>query len=260
LPLFFSFSQEGPGNSSRYNVYNRSILIPHQIDSLITNSNKSQTFIPILLLAFLLISCAYRPYEYKPRPGEGYEDFVTASWYGSDFHGNPTSSGERFDMYDMTCAHRTFDFGTKLRVTNPDNNKSVVVTVNDRGPFIRGRDLDLSYGAAREIGLTEKGVGTVKIAYLGRDMRYVKRVPFQPISASQGLTVQVGSFIELTNAFRLKQGLDLAYQDVYVTSVLLNGQQFYRVRVGKFSSYDTAFALAEKLADEGYDTLIVSEN
>jgi rare lipoprotein A len=69
-------------------------------------------------------------------------------------------------MYAMTCAHKTLKFGTKLRVTNPDNNKSVIVTVNDRGPFIRGRDLDLSYGAAKEIGLMEKGVGRVKIEYV----------------------------------------------------------------------------------------------
>ena len=218
-------------------------------------------FIPILLLlAFLLASCAYRPYEYKPRPGEEYEDFVTASWYGSDFHGRPTASGERFDMYDMTAAHKTLKFGTRLKVTNPDTDRSVVVTVNDRGPFIRGRDIDLSYGAAREIGLLEKGVGTVQVEFLERDMRYVRRVLFEPVTASEGLTVQVGSFIELTNAYRLKQGLDLAYQDVYIMSVRLNEQQFYRVRVGKFTSYNSAFALAEKLADEGYDTLIVSEN
>ena len=66
-------------------------------------------------------------------------------------------------MYAMTCAHRTLRFGTKLRVTNPDNNKSVIVTVNDRGPFIRGRDLDLSYGAAKKIGIVKKGVGRVKM-------------------------------------------------------------------------------------------------
>lgn len=66
-------------------------------------------------------------------------------------------------MYAMTCAHRTLPFGTRIRVTNPDNDKSVIVTVNDRGPFIRGRDLDLSYGAAKKIGMIRKGVGKVKM-------------------------------------------------------------------------------------------------
>ena len=86
-----------------------------------------------------------------------------ASWYGHKFNGRLTASGERFDMYAMTCAHKTLKFGSKLRVTNPDNNKSVIVTVNDRGPFIRGRDLDLSYGAAKKIGIVKKGVARVKM-------------------------------------------------------------------------------------------------
>ena len=69
-------------------------------------------------------------------------------------------------MYAMTCAHKTLKFGTKLRVTNPDNNKSVIVTVNDRGPFIRGRDLDLSYGAAKKIGIVKIGVARVKMEHI----------------------------------------------------------------------------------------------
>ena len=129
----------------------------------------------IIFGVLLLSSCAATPrvdHNYVPAPGG---DYVNASWYGPKFHGRPTASGERYDMYGMTCAHKTLKFGTKLRVTNPDNNKSVIVTVNDRGPFVRGRDLDLSYGAAREIGLTGKGVGRVKIEHVGRNMRYVKR-------------------------------------------------------------------------------------
>jgi rare lipoprotein A len=148
-------------------------------------------------------------------------------------------------------------FGTKLRVTNPNSNKSVIVTVNDRGPFIRGRDLDLSYGAAKEIGLVEKGVGRVKIEYLERDMRYVKRIPFVPHRASGSLTIQVGSFIERANAVRLKQGLQYTYNDVYITRIFFKGKRYYRVKVGKFSNYNSAYSIAEKLADEGYNTLIM---
>ena len=114
-----------------------------------------------ILCIFVLSSCASTPhvdYISKQR-----SDYVVASWYGQKFNGRQTASGERFDMYAMTCAHKTLQFGTKLHVTNPDNNKSVIVTVNDRGPFIRGRDLDLSYGAAKKIGIVKKGVGRVKI-------------------------------------------------------------------------------------------------
>lgn len=162
-------------------------------------------------------------------------------------------------MNGLTAAHKTLKFGTKLRVTNPDTNKSVVVTVNDRGPFIRGRALDLSYGAAKEIGLVKKGVGRVKIENVGRDMRYVKRVPFVPAAGSSGsFTIQVGSFIERTNAFRLKQGLEYKYNDVYLTSIIFKGKKYYRVKVGKFNNYDNAYSVAEQLADEGYSTLIMN--
>lgn len=224
-----------------------------------TNSNRSHKFI-LILLAFLIASCASRPREYKPRPGEEYEDFVTASWYGSDFHGRPTSSGERYDMYGFTAAHREMDFGTKLRVTNPDNGKSVVVTVNDRGPFIPGRDLDLSYGAAREIDHVSKGVGFVRITYLGRDMRYVKRVEFSSMLGEGAVTIQVGSFVEKSNADKLKRGLDLRYSDVYITTFSKDNQKFYRVRIGMYGSKDSAYEMASRLANEGYETVIVSYN
>ena len=184
--------------------------------------------------------------------------YVTASWYGAKFNGRPTASGERFDMYAMTCAHKKLPFGTKLRVTNPDNNRSVVVIVNDRGPFIPGRDLDLSYGAAKRIGHDKKGVGMVRMEHLGRDMRYVKRVPFSSTSSPGLLTVQMGSFTKKSNAYRLKKGLELKYSNVFVSSVYLKGQKYYRVRIGKFKDRDRAYSLADKLAHEGYTILITS--
>jgi len=91
---------------------------------------------------------------------------MTASFYGEEFHGRQTSSGEIFDMYEYTAAHKTLPFGTRLKVTNLANGRSVIVVVNDRGPFIPGRDLDLSYGAARKIGLVGMGVGKVKVRIL----------------------------------------------------------------------------------------------
>lgn len=91
---------------------------------------------------------------------------MTASFYGEEFHGKRTSNGEIFDMYGNTAAHKTLPFGTILKVTYPSNGKSVVVEVNDRGPFIPGRELDLSYGAARKIGLTADGTGKVEVIVL----------------------------------------------------------------------------------------------
>jgi len=118
----------------------------------------------ILLCIILLSSCASTNHvDYAPKQRGNY---VVASWYGKQFNGKLTASGKRFNMYAMTCAHKTLKFGSKLRVTNPDNNKSVIVTVNDRGPFIRGRDLDLSYGAAKKIGIVKKGVARVKMEHI----------------------------------------------------------------------------------------------
>ncbi len=87
----------------------------------------------------------------------------TASWYGRQFHGRKTASGETFDMNGLTAAHRTLPMNCYIKVTNKDNGKSVIVKVNDRGPFHGNRVLDLSYGAAKAIGITQKGVGNVTI-------------------------------------------------------------------------------------------------
>jgi len=86
-----------------------------------------------------------------------------ASWYGAAFHRRPTASGERFDLHRMTCAHRTLPLGTTVRVTNLVNGRSVLVTITDRGPFRRHRDIDVSYGAARVLGMVQRGVARVLI-------------------------------------------------------------------------------------------------
>ncbi|QSQ08942.1 Endolytic peptidoglycan transglycosylase RlpA [Koleobacter methoxysyntrophicus] len=91
---------------------------------------------------------------------------AVASWYGPGFHGKRTASGEVYNQYELTAAHRTLPFGTRVRVTNTINNKSTVVRINDRGPYIPGRGLDISYGAAKEIGLLEAGIARVKIEIL----------------------------------------------------------------------------------------------
>jgi rare lipoprotein A len=90
-------------------------------------------------------------------------DEMTASFYGEEHHGKLTANGETFDMYAMTCAHKTLDFNTVLILINPDNGNSIEVRVNDRGPFIEGRDIDLSWGAAKKLGMLNDGVKTLKV-------------------------------------------------------------------------------------------------
>jgi rare lipoprotein A len=91
-----------------------------------------------------------------------------ASWYGAKFHGEPTASGEPFDMTELTAAHRTLPFGTRVRVTHLSNGRSVVVRINDRGPYIRGRIIDLSRAAAGVIGMTGQGIARIRMDIIGR--------------------------------------------------------------------------------------------
>ena len=106
------------------------------------------------------------PHDF-PLSGEEYRTGVVYEWvssfYGRDFHGRLTANGEEYDMYGLTCAHRELPFNTILRVTNPVSGETVTVRVNDRGPFITGRDLDLSQGAAERIGMIDRGVKTLNV-------------------------------------------------------------------------------------------------
>lgn len=211
----------------------------------------------VLLTAVLTLtaSCSHAPVE--ARPGQCYTGIAT--WYGPGFHGKRTASGEVYDMDAMTAAHKTFPFGTRLRVSNPKDGRSTVVTVNDRGPFVAGREIDLSRGASRAIGVS---YGEVGIEVLDRDNSYVKVVRDVRAGKTSGrgsFRVQVGAFVDQWNAEHLKEGLDIGYQDVRITGATVNGRLFHRVQVGLFTSRDDAFATARILADEGYDTLLVRE-
>lgn len=180
---------------------------------------------------------------------------AVASWYGYDFHGRPTASGEIFDMYRFTCAHREFPFGTLLRVINTSNGKYVKCIVNDRGPFVSGRDIDLSYAAAREIGLIGPGTVPVRIEYMGRDTSYIREVRY--LTSEGPFTIQVGSFREVENALRLKNALELRYKDVYIINAVIDDAIYYRVRLGKFIKRDDAHGLAKAMAQEGYSPVIM---
>ena len=102
-----------------------------------------------------------------PRPDPGYSAVGRASWYGEPYHGRRTASGQIFDMYAFTAAHPTLPFGTRVRVTNLENGRSVVLVINDRGPFVRGRIIDVSRRAARSLGFERKGTVPVRVEIAG---------------------------------------------------------------------------------------------
>src|SRR3972149_4266824 len=205
----------------------------------------------ITISFFMSSSCASARYETGAKPR-----YVVASWYGPDFHGRPTASGEIYDMNAFTCAHREYPFGTKLKITYLSTAKTTSCLVNDRGPFIDGRDIDLSYAAAKDLGLIPAGTGAVRIEYMGRDNSYIREV--RDISSTDLVTIQVGSFKDLTNATRLKIALELKYDKIYITEADIKGNRYYRVRVGTFRIRGEALRFANVLADEGYDTLITN--
>jgi len=205
----------------------------------------------VLMLVFLAACSTVRQ---ETLPGSGY---AVASWYGPDFNGRPTSSGEIFNMYAMTCAHKEYPFGTKVKVTNVANNKTTECVVNDRGPFVEGRDIDLSYAVAKEIGIIGPGTGKVFLEVDGRDMSYIRKVKVQSAGKTGPFAIQVGSFAESINAVRLKVALRLKYGNVYIQDTELKGATYYRVRIGNFESLNSAVSTAEQLGQEGYPAVVM---
>ena len=130
----------------------------------------------LVSLAFTLVGPDAQAYEAEGRTGSVKPVVGTASWYGPGFHGRKTASGDRFDQDAMTAAHRNLPLGSVVRVTNLENGRKVTVEINDRGPYIRGRMIDLSRGAARRLGMVQDGTAKVRVDILSRpDVEYVDR-------------------------------------------------------------------------------------
>ena len=191
-----------------------------------------------------------RPYralgrEYRPiRSARGYREIGVASWYGKKFHGKRTSSGEPYDMYAMTAAHRTLPLPSYVRVRNRDNGKTVVVRVNDRGPFRRNRIIDLSYAAAHRLGIVGHGTGAVEVEAIipGEAQTASVGVP-APVTESavrpalSQVFIQVGAFSDPANAQALRSRLISAgFHPVAIDNAATATPRLYRVRVGPLAS------------------------
>ncbi|GIX32627.1 MAG: hypothetical protein KatS3mg125_0583 [Lysobacterales bacterium] len=178
---------------------------------------------------------------------KGYVERGLASWYGTKFHGRPTSSFEPYDMFQYTAAHRTLPLPTYARVTNLENGASVVVRINDRGPFKPDRIIDLSYVAALRLGIVARGTAMVEVRAL--DPEEAEPGPVGSSRSLQGsaLFVQVGAFLERENARRARNRLQEAgLSGVRLTRVRANGRTFWRVRLGPFrEAAEAARVLAE---------------
>jgi len=187
-------------------------------------------------------------------------EYGKASWYGKKFHGRLTANGEVYDMYRISAAHKTLPLGSKVKVTNRKNGKSLVVRINDRGPFIRGRIIDLSYGGAKALGMVEDGVvpARVEIIELG-DNRYYSSKKGRTSSGSMTFTVQVGSFLKKENALHLKRSLDSMYNTVFIREWNDRKETFYRVRVGKYTREEDAQKISRRLQKQNYSAFVTAD-
>ena len=217
----------------------------------------------VALMAFLIqFGCTHSPVaRMTPEPERCHENVCRgfASWYGKDFHGRKTANGETYNMYGLSAAHRTLPLGTRLKVAlvenlqgRDSNPKSVVVKVNDRGPFIPGRVLDLSYGAASALGIVQKG--TAEVIYS------VVEIPTGAPTGS--FTVQAGAFYVKDNARLFQEKIERElHQQVRVVSFDSPSGLFFRVRVGLYASEAEAQKVAGLLQKEnGIIPFVVKED
>lgn len=234
-------------------------------------------FSMVLLLVTMLASCAtyerrvVRPGSITPHKGtqkpyvvngeryeplsshEGFAQSGNASWYGNDFHGKRTSNGETYDMYAMTAAHKTLPMGVYVRVHNRDNGRESVVRINDRGPFVAGRIIDLSYAAAKDLGVIAGGTAPVRIEALGYPDDSVKgRVAYRaPASYDRGsFGIQVGSFSQRTNAQKLAESVRQRYGVASIQEADVNGVHYFRVRAGNYPSLKEVEQIRERSSDK----------
>lgn len=196
------------------------------------------------MLGFILSACSttHRTISGGEVLGEG-----VASWYGPGFHGNATANGERYDQNALTAAHRTLPFGTVVRVVNLNNGKSVDVRINDRGPYVDNRIIDLSRAAAGRIDMIQSGLAPVRIILLystnGIDPR---------LQRGEIFTVQVASLDSMNEA----QSYSERFRNGWVMPVVVNNRNYYRVFVGQFIDRNEAERTRRKLSRQGVNGFV----
>ena len=192
--------------------------------------------------------------------GENYVEKGVASWYGTKFHGRKTSNGEIYDTYGMTAAHKSLPLPSYVRVTNLQNHKSVIVKVNDRGPFVDNRLIDLSYAAAKKLGITKNGTGHVEVRVISPE-KTVASVKSPPILNSlktsyqdpdSSVYIQVAAFQNHQNAQRLRNKLEkMPISEINIQESVQNQKKIYRVRIGPVANLKLADELTELLSQRG---------
>ena len=193
----------------------------------------------------------------------GFKQRGIASWYGPKFHGRKTSNGETYNMYEMTAAHKTLPIPVFVHVRNLDNGRTAVVRVNDRGPFIEGRIIDLSYAAAKKLGVDGPGTARVEIYTLGpgqsQPTQVVRAIPLnQELARDVPLFIQMGSFSSQINAQNLVTDLLAVHEsNAQISQLETDRGLYYRVRVGPLFDIEEANTLMQRLRNKGFQSISI---
>jgi len=209
-----------------------------------------------------------RPYQvfgkwYYPLPdARGFRQTGIASWYGKPFHGRKTASGEIYDMYGESAAHKTLPIGTIVRVRNLLTGKEMDIRINDRGPFVDGRIIDLSYGCAQKLDVLGPGTAPVEIVAVGTtdDLAPTGKID-KEYYYTGNFTVQVGAFSNAANAEKLKQRLEReGYAYVHVVQGVVESGTIYRVWVTRSTTLEKAQSYEKLFKANGFaDAFVVAE-
>lgn len=255
----------------------------------------ANTFSLVMTLVFFLSGCARQPYyirapdgterrvvalprgdkktrpyaingqRYYPLPkADGFVQYGKASWYGGKFHGRHTANGEIYDMNKKTAAHKTLPMGTYVKVLNLSNQKHSVVRINDRGPFVKGRIIDLSRAVAEEIDLIGPGVVDVKIVALGKEVGKLEsgkgQTPLVELAdlKTGAFTIQIGAFSDKNNALQVADRLGRVFDYIHVAVHRGNGDKaLYKVHVSKSETLSKAAQVEKKLQEMGFTEAFV---
>jgi rare lipoprotein A len=260
MPRGGYYQDDGPDARPPIDVMRVPDAVPHA-EPLSANGNQPYT----------VFGVTYRPLA----DAEGYHERGIASWYGRKFHGRRTASGEPYDMYAMTAAHRTLPLPSYVRVRNLQNGRSVVVRVNDRGPFLHNRLIDLSYTAAARLGVLATGTAMVDVQAVGPDspaptvarkkpmLQLVRTAEASTDAPAPRLSVQVGAFGRYQNAAQLRDrlrraGFDRVYIEPPAATATNNVATIYRVRIGPVATVEQGDRLVDEVARYGVaDALLV---
>lgn len=264
-----SFTDFTPGNLNLPQRYYPSNVI----DITVTLKTSGSSFFCLLLILVISLTSStlsqagrlwprtQQPYvidnkRYYPIPSaDGYIENGIASWYGHDFHGLKTSNGEIYNMHEMTAAHKTLPMDTVLLVKNLENGRKTVVRVNDRGPFVRGRIIDLSYKAAKTLKVVADGTARVQIVALAEgEVNSIGGMPilhYKDLSAGE-FYVQIGSFAQRSNATRLQKRFTDAGHTTVIQKSFDPGQLLYRVQVYAGKNLQEARRAEKALLERGY--------